>query len=117
MSWPPLRQTVSCSPEYGQRNRSLQPGASHFAGDRIGHLGKRDIEPGGNCERAVVCGDKANRAVDRRVTYLDAFAATHHAQRAFEAGRVAHSEELLGVRSAALAAHPLRRPELDVQAS
>ena len=84
---------------------------------RIGNLRQRDIEPDGDCERPVICGDKADRAVDRRVTYLHALAATHDAQRTFEARRIAYGEELLRVGSAAFTAHLFRRPELNVQDS
>src|SRR4029077_1980099 len=59
-------------------------------------------------------GQQAHPAVDRDITHLGALAAADHAQSALEAGRIAHSEQLFGVGTAALAAHLLRRAELHI---
>src|SRR5581483_8836443 len=84
---------------------------------RVVNLRQGDIELHGKLETTLFGGQQAHPAVDRDIAYLGAFTTADHAQGTFEAGRIAHGEELFRVRATALAAHLLRRAELHIQGS
>jgi len=63
---------------------------------RVLNLRQGHVELDGDLETALLGGKQAHPAVDRDITYLGAFTTADHTQGTLEAGRVAHSEELLG---------------------
>ena len=67
------------------------------------NLRQGHIELYGDLETTLLGGKQAHPAVDRDITHLGAFTTADHAQSTLEAGRVAHREELFGVRATALA--------------